>query len=89
MPVSSSYLALNNIYVSKDLDICVKRSQISILHEIHRHRGFDKANFSLDRPTREKAFLSLQTYLAPSRTLNEIDLLKIWKGLFYCMRTLT
>ncbi|CAF9910518.1 MAG: hypothetical protein HETSPECPRED_010084 [Heterodermia speciosa] len=38
-----------------------------------------------DRPTREKALSSLQTYLAPSRTLNEIDLLKIWKGLFYCI----
>ncbi|KAL8790609.1 MAG: hypothetical protein Q9195_006289 [Heterodermia aff. obscurata] len=38
-----------------------------------------------DRPTREKALSSLQTYLAPSRTLNEMDLLKIWKGLFYCI----
>lgn len=38
-----------------------------------------------DRPTRDKALLSLRTYLSGRRDLPPIELLKLWKGLFYCM----
>lgn len=38
-----------------------------------------------DRPTRDKAVASLQSYLSTSRTFTKIDMLKLWKGLFYCM----
>ncbi|KAL2043413.1 hypothetical protein N7G274_003719 [Stereocaulon virgatum] len=37
-----------------------------------------------DRPTREKALESLRTYLTSGRTFTSTDLLKIWKGLFFC-----
>ena len=47
----------------------------------------DLANVSsiLDRPTREEALSSLQAYLCCGRTFTSLDLLKIWKGLFFCM----
>ncbi|KAH8808192.1 hypothetical protein F5884DRAFT_674289 [Xylogone sp. PMI_703] len=38
-----------------------------------------------DRPTRDKALASLRTYLSGRRDLPPIELLKLWKGLFYCM----
>jgi len=38
-----------------------------------------------DRPTRDKAVASLKTYLTASRTFTKTDLLKLWKGLFYCI----
>ncbi|KAF6227816.1 hypothetical protein HO173_011918 [Letharia columbiana] len=38
-----------------------------------------------DRPTREKALSSLQTYLCSGRNFTTIELLKIWKGLFFCI----
>lgn len=37
-----------------------------------------------DRPTRDKAVASLKTYLTASRTFTKTELLKLWKGLFYC-----
>lgn len=38
-----------------------------------------------DRPTRDKALESLRTYLSGRRDLPPLELLKLWKGLFYCM----
>ncbi|KAI9738937.1 MAG: hypothetical protein M1818_005251 [Claussenomyces sp. TS43310] len=38
-----------------------------------------------DRPTRDAALASLKTYLSGRRTLAPLELLKLWKGLFYCM----
>lgn len=38
-----------------------------------------------DRATREKAVLSLRTYLLNRPTIAYPELLKLWKGLFYCM----
>ncbi|KAI9674674.1 MAG: hypothetical protein M1817_001577 [Caeruleum heppii] len=38
-----------------------------------------------DRPTRDKAVDSLRTYLAGRRELDQLELLKLWKGLFYCV----
>lgn len=37
-----------------------------------------------DRATRDKALSSLRTYLSGRRTFDELELLKLWKGLFYC-----
>jgi len=34
---------------------------------------------------REKAVESLRLFLSQSRTFTEIDFLKLWKGLYYCM----
>lgn len=39
----------------------------------------------LDRPTRDKALLSLRTYLSGRRTLPHMELLKLHKGLFYSL----
>jgi ribosomal RNA-processing protein 1 len=39
----------------------------------------------IDRPTRDGALASLRTYLSGSRNLTPLDLLKLWKGLFYSM----
>ncbi|KAG9242622.1 hypothetical protein BJ878DRAFT_160351 [Calycina marina] len=38
-----------------------------------------------DRPTRDAAVDSLRTYLSGRRELPPLELLKLWKGLFYCM----
>ncbi|KAL2067413.1 hypothetical protein VTL71DRAFT_1838 [Oculimacula yallundae] len=38
-----------------------------------------------DRPTRDAAVSSLRTYLSGRRDLPANELLKLWKGLFYCM----
>ncbi|CZS90385.1 related to RRP1 protein [Rhynchosporium graminicola] len=38
-----------------------------------------------DRPTRDAAVFSLRTYLSGRRELPANELLKLWKGLFYCM----
>jgi ribosomal RNA-processing protein 1 len=38
-----------------------------------------------DRPTRDKAVQSLRTFLSGRRELPALELLKLWKGLFYCM----
>ncbi|MCJ1284699.1 hypothetical protein MMC26_004035 [Xylographa opegraphella] len=46
---------------------------------------FVKQLASSDRPTREKALDSLRTYLTSSRTFTDLEILKLWKGLFFCM----
>jgi ribosomal RNA-processing protein 1 len=42
-------------------------------------------NPPIDRPTRDKALSSLRTYLSGRRSLPPLELLKLHKGLFYCM----
>lgn len=39
----------------------------------------------LDRPTREKALCSLRTYLTSTHKFTPLELLKIWKALFFCL----
>ncbi|MCJ1439201.1 hypothetical protein MMC27_008592 [Xylographa pallens] len=46
---------------------------------------FVKQLASSDRPTREKALDSLRSYLGSSRSFTDLELLKLWKGLFFCM----
>ncbi|KAI4197862.1 MAG: hypothetical protein LQ346_002876 [Caloplaca aetnensis] len=46
---------------------------------------FVKQLASSDRPTREKALESLRTYLSSNRQFTDIELLKLWKGLFFCL----
>ncbi|KAK9240351.1 hypothetical protein V1525DRAFT_385711 [Lipomyces kononenkoae] len=38
-----------------------------------------------DRPTREAGISALETYLKSSRGISQLDFLKLWKGLYYCM----
>ncbi|KAI9834230.1 MAG: hypothetical protein M1819_003068 [Sarea resinae] len=38
-----------------------------------------------DRQTRDKAVSSLRTYLSGKKHFGEMELLKLWKGLFFCM----
>jgi hypothetical protein len=40
-----------------------------------------------DRPTREKALEALRTYILSTRPFTELELLKLWKGLFFCTQT--
>jgi hypothetical protein len=39
----------------------------------------------IERPIREKAVESLRLFLSQSRQFTELDFLKLWKGLYYCM----
>lgn len=48
---------------------------------IHPHT----THISPDRQTRDKALQSLRTFLSGRRELPTLELLKLWKGLFYCM----
>ncbi|MCJ1419057.1 hypothetical protein MMC32_005408 [Xylographa parallela] len=50
-----------------------------------RQTPFVKQLASSDRPTREKALDSLRSYLGSSRSFTDLELLKLWKGLFFCM----
>ena len=38
-----------------------------------------------DKRTRDQAVESLRTYLSSGRKFEPVELLKLWKGLFYCM----
>jgi hypothetical protein len=38
----------------------------------------------LDKKERDKAVESLQTWLAGQSNISDLDLLKLWKALFYC-----
>jgi ribosomal RNA-processing protein 1 len=40
---------------------------------------------TIERPVREKAVESLRLFLSQSRQFTELDFLKLWKGLYYCM----
>ncbi|KAI9851646.1 MAG: hypothetical protein M1838_003115 [Thelocarpon superellum] len=44
-----------------------------------------RAEKMADRPTRDKAVAGLRTYLSGRRQLSELEWLKLWKGLFFCM----
>ncbi|KAH0544053.1 hypothetical protein FGG08_001671 [Glutinoglossum americanum] len=46
---------------------------------------FIKQLVANDKSTRDKAVASLRTYLSGRRTFTELELLKLWKGLFFCM----
>ncbi|KAF2189517.1 nucleolar protein NOP52 variant [Zopfia rhizophila CBS 207.26] len=46
---------------------------------------FIKHLASSDKLIRDSALDSLRTYLSGRSEISEIDLLKLWKGLFYCM----
>ncbi|KAF2667645.1 hypothetical protein BT63DRAFT_415187 [Microthyrium microscopicum] len=46
---------------------------------------FIKQLASSDRKVRDKALESLRSYLRQKSDLNQLELLKLWKGLFYCM----
>ncbi|KAK9333310.1 hypothetical protein V1520DRAFT_352108 [Lipomyces starkeyi] len=38
-----------------------------------------------DRPTRDAGIKALETYLESSQDISDLDFLKVWKGLYYCM----
>lgn len=46
---------------------------------------FVKSLASSNRTTRDRALDSLRTYLNRATTFSELDLLKLWKGLYFCM----
>jgi len=50
-----------------------------------QHTPFVKELAANDRPTRDKALTCLRTYLSGRRDLAPLELMKLWKGLFYCM----
>ena len=39
----------------------------------------------IERREREKAIESLRTFLSRQQKFDELDFLKLWKGLYYCM----
>lgn len=43
-----------------------------------------KLSARADKKIREDALSSLRTFLKAKRDFTETDLLKLWKGLFYC-----
>jgi hypothetical protein len=40
--------------------------------------------FATDKQVRDEALDSLRTYLGAQSEIKDLDLLKLWKGLFYC-----
>ncbi|KAF2094871.1 hypothetical protein NA57DRAFT_45844 [Rhizodiscina lignyota] len=50
-----------------------------------QNSAFIKQLASSDRKIRDKAVESLRVYLRSRSSFDELELLKLWKGLFYCM----
>jgi len=48
-------------------------------------QSFMKQLAANDRRTRDKAVDSLRSYLRHHKSLSSLELLQLWKGLFYCM----
>ncbi|KAF2706687.1 nucleolar protein-like protein NOP52 variant [Pleomassaria siparia CBS 279.74] len=46
---------------------------------------FIKSLTSSDKEIRDQALDSLRTYLSSRTEISELDLMKLWKGLFYCL----
>lgn len=46
--------------------------------------SFGKALASAEKSVRDKAVKKLSKYLSHKKDLSDLDLLKLWKGLFYC-----
>ena len=44
--------------------------------------------FATDKKVRDQALDSLKAYLGAQSEISELDLLKLWKGLFYCKSSL-
>jgi ribosomal RNA-processing protein 1 len=44
-----------------------------------------RLTFATDKEVRDQALESLRTFLGAQAEIAELDLLKLWKGLFYCM----
>jgi hypothetical protein len=40
---------------------------------------------SVDEEDRDKALLTLKTFLSGKETLSKIDFQKLWKGIYYCL----
>jgi ribosomal RNA-processing protein 1 len=49
-----------------------------------QQNSFGKALASADKKVRDKAVKRLSKYLSNKKDLSDLDLLKLWKGLFYC-----
>eukprot|EP00899_Mesostigma_viride_P016593 jgi/Mesvir1/24935/Mv16912-RA.1 len=47
-------------------------------------RGFAKHLASTEKRMRDKAVSALQTFLSVRSDFSEIDMMKVWRGLFYC-----
>jgi hypothetical protein len=45
-------------------------------------------NEMLDKKERDRAVKSLRKYLTHRQKTEEVELLKLWKGIFYCKRLL-
>lgn len=43
-----------------------------------------RLTFATDKKVRDQALESLRTFLGAQTEISELDLLKLWKGLFYC-----
>jgi len=60
-------------------------------HSILKTISFNRSNIIMilnliiERKERERAVDSLRTFLAQKRQFTELDFLKLWKGLYYCM----
>jgi ribosomal RNA-processing protein 1 len=44
-----------------------------------------RLTIATDKQTRDQALESLKAYLGAQTEISELDLLKLWKGLFYCI----
>ena len=49
-----------------------------------QNNPFIKNLASSDNQTRDQALDSLRAFLSSRSEISELDLLKLWKGLFYC-----
>lgn len=73
-----------NLFLAREISSCCFFN-ISVAVDLYgdiRNLLADEPN--TDRPTRDKAVASLRTYLQGKQQFSELELLKLWKGLFFC-----
>lgn len=61
-----------------------KRAVLEVVNEDDGNSKFARALGSVDYQTREKGLQALATWLSKKQDLQEQDLKRLWKGIFYC-----
>ena len=61
-----------------------KRELLESVHEDDGNSKFARALGSVDYQTRERGLQALTIWLSKKQDLQEQDLKRLWKGIFYC-----
>ncbi len=64
--------------------VSAQRAEDKHAREEQTALNFGKKLAAIEKPVRDRGVKALSRWLSKRNTLSELDLLKIWKGLYYC-----